>query len=80
MRRTIALPARYMWLSLSTSTQRTATCSIGRTSTMNRDPEREVPALARRSLCAMAFRCNANTLSSVEKVRVYAIWTTRNGP
>lgn len=67
---TIALLARYMWLSLSTSTQRTATDSIGRTSTMKRDPQREVPVTARRSLCAMAFRSNANTLSSVEKVRV----------
>ena len=31
--------ARYMWSALSTSTHRTGTLSIGRTSTMNRDTE-----------------------------------------
>ena len=52
---TIARLARYMWSALSTWTQRTGTLSTGRTSTMNLEHERAVPALRRRSLCSNAF-------------------------
>ncbi len=40
---TMARPARYMWSSLSTCTQRTGTLLTGRTSTMNLETERAVP-------------------------------------
>src|SRR3954454_3930914 len=69
---TIDRLARYMWSSLSTSTQRTGTLSIGRTSTISLELERVALALARRSLCAMAFRVRPKTSSSVEKVIVNA--------
>ena len=44
---------------------------------MNRDPERAVPATARRSLCAAPFARSANTSSSVENVTVTRRWTIR---
>ena len=77
---TMARPARYMWSSLSTCTQRTGTLSTGRTSTMNLETDRAVPRAARRSLCSRVFRVRPKTSSSVEKVRVYAIDVSARRP
>src|SRR6266508_6025482 len=68
----IDLLARYRWSSLSTSTHRTGTLGIGRTSTMKREPERTVVVLRRRSLWAIRLRSSRNTSSWVVNVRVYA--------
>jgi hypothetical protein len=67
---TMALLARYMWLALPTSTQRTGTLPVRRTFTMKRDLERAVPVAARRSLCNKALRGSANTSSMVENAKV----------
>src|SRR5439155_1816353 len=65
-------PARYMWSSLSTVTQRTGTLGIRRTSTMNRESVRALLVARRRSLCATRLRSRRNTSSLVEKLRTYA--------
>ena len=67
---TIARPARYRCLSLSTSTHRTGTLATGRTATMNREPVRDRFTARLRCLCRSCLRSSRNTVSCVPKVSV----------